>query len=231
MAKSILPQLREKGKVTRGYLGVSIQDLSPDLAQAFGLDSQAKGALVQQVMPRSPAAKAGIEPGDVVVAMNGKPVETSGDLTRRVALIPPGEKVTLTVQRKSQKKDFSFAVAQRPDEERVARGEREEQPPEDAGKSPKLGLSLAPLTPELKRQMDVQADQGVVVAEVVPGGPADNAGIQRGDLVLEVNRQPVSKPEQVAGLVNKMKDGEMALLRVRRGDSAIFLAVPVGGRQ
>ena len=96
LAKSLLPQLREKGKVTRGFMGVSVADLTPDLAQAFGLASGTKGALVQNVVPRGPAAKGGVEAGDLIVAMNGKPVESAGQLTRTVALVAPGEKVSVT---------------------------------------------------------------------------------------------------------------------------------------
>ncbi len=237
MAKSILPQLREKGKVVRGFVGVRVSELTPDLAQAFGVAPDTKGALVQGVVPKGPAAKAGVEAGDIVVALNGKPVESSGALTRGVALVPPGQKVTLTILRKGEKKDFSFPVVQRSEnEDRVGQeGEEDQgggQPQRESSKSPKLGVQLAPLTPDVAREMGVQGDtSGGVVVDVVAGGPADRAGIQRGDLILEVNRQAVTKPEQVASAVGKMKDGQMALLRVKRGDAAIFVAVPVGGRQ
>jgi serine protease Do len=228
LAKAFLPQLREKGKVVRGYLGVSIQDLDEDLARGFGLPPGQKGALVQQIVPRSPAAKGGVEVGDVVVALNGKPVTSSGELTRTIALVAPGQKVSLTLLRKGQKKDVSFAVGTRPDEERVARGEQEEAP-EDGGKSSKLGVTLGPLTPEIARQLGMPGDQGVVVQTVTPGGPAEDAGLQRGDVVLSVNQQPVSQPDQVAAIVGKMKEGDKALLRVRRGGAASFIAVTIGG--
>ncbi len=232
LAKSLLPQLREKGKVTRGFMGVSVADLTPDLAQAFGLASGTKGALVQNVVPRGPAAKGGVEAGDLIVAINGKPVESAGQLTHAVALVAPGEKVSVTLLRKNEKKQVSFSVAQRPDEEGVAqRGEDEGGEADRADKSPKLGVSLAPLTPEIARELGNPNAQGVVVADVTDGGPASRAGLRRGDLILEVNRQPVKKPEDVSAIVGKIKDGEMALLRVLRGDVAVFVAVPVGGRR
>ncbi len=233
LAKSLLPQLREKGKVTRGYLGVQVSDLTPDLAQAFGFPPDTKGALVQNVVPRGPAAKGGVQAGDLVVSLNGKPVESSGQLTRSVALVPPGEQVNLGIVRKGgEKKQVSFKVAQRPEDEgAVARAEGEEEGGPPSNKSPKLGVSLAPITPEIARQLGISGDEGVVVADVVDGGPAQRSGIRRGDVILEVNRQPVKKIEDVANAIGKMKEGEMALLRVRRGDSALFLAVPVGGRQ
>jgi serine protease Do len=232
LAKSLLPQLREKGKVTRGFMGVSVADLTPDLAQAFGVPPGTKGALVQSVVPRGPAAKGGIEAGDLVVAINGKPVESAGQLTRTVALVPPGEKVSVTVLRKNEKKQLSFSVAQRPEDEGVAqRGGGAEEEPAATDKSPKLGVSLAPLTPEVARELGTSATQGVLVAEVVDGGPAQQAGLRRGDVILEANRQPVKRPEDVSGAVGKMKEGEMVLLRVQRGDVALFVAVPVGGRR
>src|SRR6266540_92420 len=117
LAKSLLPQLREKGKVTRGYLGVQVSDLTPDLAQGFGLTPGMKGALVQNVVPRGPDAKGGMQAGDLVVSLNGKPVESAGQLTRSVALVPPGEQVTLGVLRKgNEKKQLQFKVAQRPED-------------------------------------------------------------------------------------------------------------------
>jgi serine protease Do len=235
LAKSILEQLEAKGKVTRGYLGVQISDLTPDLAQAFGHPADTKGALVQNVVPGGPAAKGGVRAGDVVVSLNGKPVDSSGQLTRTVALVPPGNDVNLVVVRKGgEKKQLTFKVAQRPDDEAVARGDQGEGQggkEEPANKSPKLGVSLSPITPEMARQLGVSSEEGVVVTDVVEGGPAQRAGVRQGDVVLEVGGQPVKKVEDVAGAIAKMKDGEMALLRLRRGDSTRFVAVPIGGRQ
>jgi serine protease Do len=230
LAKSLLPQLQAKGKVVRGYLGVAVGELTPDLVKAFGLPASAKGALVQQVVPKQPAAKAGLEPGDVVLSVNGRPIESSGALTRQVALVPPGEKVTLVVLRKGAEKTFTFPVAQRPDELVRADGDEPEEKGGEADKSPKLGVRLQALTPELAKQLKVDGDQGVLVADVTDGGPADRAGLQRGDLLLEVDRRAVTSPADVAGIIGKLKDGEVVLLRIRRGDGAFFLAMPVGGR-
>ena len=236
LAKSILPQLREKGKVTRGFMGVQVSDLSPDLAQAFSLPANTKGALVQSVVARGPAAKAGVEAGDLVVALNGKAVESASELTRSVALVPPGQSVSLTVLRKGDKKQISFKVAQRPEDEGVAaRGDGEGSEGEEGGKgdkSKKLGVSLAPLTPAQARELGLApGSEGVVVTDVADGGPAQRASLRRGDVILEVNRQPVKTPDEVATIVGKMKEGQMALLRIRRGDQTAFIAVPVGGRQ
>jgi len=230
MAKSLLPQLQAKGRVVRGYLGVSVGDLTPDLARAFELPPGSKGALVQQVVPKAPAAKAGLEPGDVILSLNGKPLDSSGALTRGVALVPPGEKVTLTVRRRGAEKSFTFAVTQRPDEEPAEGGEGDDAGAEP-GKAPKLGVRLQPLTPEVAGQAGLEGVQGVLVAAVADGGPADRAGVEKGDVIVEVNRTAVTRPAEITAIVGKLKDGDLVLLRVRRGDGALFIPVPVGGRQ
>ncbi|HTP51055.1 MAG TPA: Do family serine endopeptidase [Anaeromyxobacteraceae bacterium] len=230
MAKQLLPQLEKGGKVARGYLGVTIRELTSDLAQGFGLPQSTKGALVEQVMPKTPAAKAGVKVGDVVVAVNGKPVEAPGQLTRTVASVAPGGKVTLTVLRDSKKQDLSITVAQRPDEESLARGEPAEEGEGGAvapaeSKGPRLGLRLQAITPEIAQELKLDGNGGVLVADVTPDGPAASAGVQRGDVILEVNRHAVSSPGQVAPLVAKAKPGDVVLLRVRRGPNASFVPV------
>ena len=231
MAKALLPQLQAKGRITRGYLGVSVGDLTPDLVKAFGLPAGAKGALVQQVVPKQPAAKAGVEAGDVIVSVNGKAVDTSGALTRSVSLIPPGEKVTLVLLRKGSEKSLTFPVAQRPDEPADGEGGEGEEPGGDGAKSPKLGVRLQELTPELAKQLGVEGDQGVLVADVTDGGPAAREGLARGDVIVEVARKPVVRPSEVSDALKPLKDGDLLLLRVRRGDRSFFMTIPVGGRQ
>ncbi len=233
LAKALLPQLKG-GKVVRGYMGVSLGELTPDLAQAFGLPAGTKGALIQQVMPKTPAAKAGLEPGDVITSLDGKAVESSTALSRGVALVPPGKSVTLGFTRKGSQKTVTLNVAQRPENEAaIGREEWDEEPASgDAGKAPKLGFKVAPLNPEMARELRLPPDlKGVVITDVVEGGPAEQAGVQRGDIVLELNRKPVARPGDLAGIVGPMKEGEMALLRIRRGAVTVFVAIPVGGRK
>jgi serine protease Do len=238
MARAILPQLKEKGKVVRGYLGVQVSELTPDLAQGFGFRPEQKGALVQQVVKGTPADKAGLEAGDLVVAMNGKPVDSSGALTRGVATIPPGEKVALVVIRKGSEKKLTLAVAKRPDEEALARGESGGGQDEESGGADaaakskvKLGITVSPITPELARRLDAEPGAGLVVVEVDPDGPALRAGIREGDVILEVNRERVKGPAEMSKVLARLKDGDMALLRVKRGGASVFVAVPFGGRQ
>ncbi len=232
LAKALLPQLRERGKVTRGFVGVQVSDLTPDLEQAFSLKSGTKGALVQAVVPKSPAEKAGLKPGDVITQLNGKAVESSGALTRGVALVAPGQSATLTVLRGTDQKQVTIKVSQRPDEEAAAgRGGSPDEGEADAKEaSPKLGLALSAITPEMQSQLGLEGDEGVVVTSVTPDGPADRASLRRGDVILEVNRQPVKRPEDVKNAIAKLKENDLVLLRVRRGDQASFLTLRLGGK-
>ena len=232
LAKQLLPQLEKGTKVARGYLGVTVGDLTPELARGFGLGEGVKGAVVQDVVANAPASKAGVKAGDVVTAVNGKPVEDRGQLTRAVASIAPGGKATLSLLRKGKKQEITVTVATRPDEESLARGEGAEdgEPSGDAAasaKGAKLGARLQNLTPELRRQMKIDADAGVLVAEVTPDGAAARAGIQRGDVILEVAQDAVSKPEQVSAAFGKAQPGDVVLLRVKRGNQATFIPVKI----
>jgi len=233
LAKALLPQLRERGKVTRGFVGVMVSDLTPDLEQAFNLKPGTKGALVQQVVPKSPAEKAGLKAGDVVTQLNGKPVDSSGTLTRGVALVAPGQVANLTVVRGGEQKQFSIKVTLRPDEEAVAaKGESPEEGPGEAtkGLAPRLGLAVSSITPDLQGQLGLEEDDGVVVTDVTADGPADHASLRRGDVILELNHQPVHHPEDVTTAVVKLKDNDIVLLRVRRGDQSSFLTLRIGGK-
>ena len=229
LAKALLPQLRERGKVTRGFVGVQVSDLTPELQQGFNLKAGTQGALVQGVLPKSPAEKAGVRPGDVITHLNGKPIDSSGTLTRAVALVPPGQTANFTVLRGSEQKQFAIKVAQRPeDESAVARGAPDEG---EQGKepSPKLGMSLDQITPEVQSQLGLDSADGLVITNVVPDGPADRANLRRGDVILEMNRQPVGRVDDVKAILNKLKENDLLLLRVRRGDQASFLTLRIGG--
>ena len=234
LAKQLIPQLL-KGKVSRGFLGVVVSELTPDFVQGFGLKEGTKGALVQSVQAKSPASKAGVQPGDVVVSVNGKPVENAGQLTRNVSSVAPGGKVTLTVLRGNEKKDLQATVAQRPEEEALARGEGQQgEESEDPGKKPneeKLGIRVAPLTPQVARELGTSADQGVLVVAVTPDGPASTAGLRKNDVILEANRQPLKSVDQLVSVIGKLKPGQVVVLRVQRGQQATFVPVKLGGEK
>jgi serine protease Do len=167
-------------------------------------------------------------------------VDSSAALTRAVSSVPPGQKVTLTVLRGNDKKDITAVAAQRPDEEALARGQLGPDEGEEGeaqgqaskkGENEKLGIRVAPLTPQLAREMQSDVEQGVVVVQVNPDGAAAQAGIRRNDIILEVNRQKVTKVEDVVGIIGKMKAGQVAVLRVQRGSQATFLPVKLGGAE
>jgi len=214
MAKEIAPQLREKGHVTRGWLGVSIQEVTPELAKSFDLKEK-KGALVGQVVSGSPAEKAGIEQGDVILEFDGKEVADSKDLPRIVASTPVGKGVTVKLSRNGKLVDHQVKV-----------GELEEKA--EVAKTPthrSLGITVQNLTPEIAKGLGLKKETGVVVTRVEPGSPAANAGIQTGDLIQEVNRKPVKNAEDFVQKVEKTKDQENVLLLIQRGQNTLFAAV------
>ncbi len=232
LAKQLLPQLEKGGKISRGFLGVTVGDLTPELARGFGLADGMKGAVVQDVVGKGPAAKAGVKAGDVVTAVNGKPVEDRGQLTRSIASIPPGGKASLSILRKGKKTEVVVTVGTRPDEDSLARGDSadgEEGAGEAAAptKGAKLGVRLQPVPADLAQKMKLDPGSGVLVSEVVPDGAAARAGIQRGDVILEVAQDAVSRPEQVTAAVARAAPGDVVLLRVRRGSQATYIPVKI----
>jgi serine protease Do len=216
MAKKIIPQLEKYGKVTRGFLGVEVQPLTDELAQGLGLSST-QGALVAKVQPGGPAAEAGIERGDVIVRFDGTPIEKMHTLPDVVSSTAPGTEVQVEVIRKGEHKTFTVKV-----------GEMKEQPIASAAQegSGGFGLRAEDLTPTLQQQLHTSATHGAVVTQVQPGGPAAEAGLQPGDVILEVNREPVDGAAALDGLLRK--SGERALLLVQRGDTNLFVALRRG---
>jgi serine protease Do len=215
--KPLLPQLETKGAVTRGYLGVSIQTITPQLEKAMQLSSQ-KGALVADVTAGGPADKAGLKRYDIIAAYNGKAVADSHDLPAMVAGTPIGQAVTVTVLRNGQKMEVPVKVGELP-AERAERGSNGEVQPAQA----KWGLQLQDLTPKLADQLNLQADKGVLVAGVEAGSKAEDAGVQQGDVILEVNRQPVDSVQEAMNKINSAQDKNHLLLFVQRGLNKLFV--------
>jgi serine protease Do len=215
LAKELVPQLREKGKVTRGWLGVLIQKVTPEIAESLGLE-QARGALVADVVASGPAAAAGVKVGDVIVEFDGHPVSESNELPMLVARTPLEKQVTLKVMRDKQPVELSVTIAELQDEEAQAAA---------AGDSEKLGLTVQTLTPEIAENLGVEEAKGVVVTAVESGSAADEAGMRRGDVILEVNRSPVDDVDKYKAALKKVEKGKNLLFLVRRGDNTIFLAL------
>jgi serine protease Do len=235
MARALLPQLREKGRVTRGFLGVTVNDLGPETAEHFKLASGTKGAFVQSVQPKSPADQAGLKPYDIITQVDGQPIDSQGGLSRAIALMPPGHSAKFTVLRGPEQKQLTVKLGGRPDEETAvtAPGDRTGAADEPADKEPPpagLGVAITRITPELQTQLSIDGGEGVVITRVVPDGPADHANLRRGDVILEVNQQPIHDVPDVTAILARVKENEVVLLRVQRGAGSSILPVRVGGK-
>jgi serine protease Do len=217
MAKRVASELRASGKVTRGWLGVNLQPLTSDLASSFGV-RDTKGALVADVSADSPAARAGLESGDVILEFNGKKVEDPATLARAVGMAKPGETGRMTVWRDRQQTTVDVKLGDAPAERTAAvrGGER--------GGAAGLGLTVRPVTPEVARELDLENPTGVVVTRVEPSGPAAEAGVQRGDVIVEIDRKQV----KTVGDFEKATvpaSGKPVLMRVQRGSNSVYIAM------
>ncbi|HYD43218.1 MAG TPA: Do family serine endopeptidase [Anaeromyxobacter sp.] len=233
MTRALLPQLREKGRVVRGFLGVTVSDVDPEVAEHFRLAPGTKGAFVQTVQPRSPADRAGVRPYDIITQFEGRAVDSSGALTRAAGLVPPGQTATLTLLRGGEQRQLTVKLAPRPEDEAAAAREKPEREAaeKEAPPTPGLGLALARITPEIRSQFALDGDQGLVVMRVIPDGPADRANLRRGDVVLELNQQPIRKIEDVTSILSRLRENEVVLLRVQRGGAASILTLRVGAKR
>jgi len=214
-AMNVERQLLAHGKVERGHLGVGVQEVTASLAKSFGLD-RPRGALVAQVEPGSPAEKAGLKAGDVIVGFDGKPIDQSNQLPPLVAQVKPGNQAKIDVWRAGKQVSLSVSV----DATKQEKAAKAEQGSPEAGG--KLGLAVRPLTPEERKESGIA--QGLVVEQV--GGPAARAGIRPGDVITTVNGTPVKSPQELRAAAAKAKDGIAVL--VRRGDQSIFVPLELG---
>ncbi|KAF0189393.1 MAG: protease [Desulfobulbaceae bacterium] len=222
MAKTVKAQLLTKGKVTRSWLGVAIQDMTSELARSFKLKEKT-GALVTEVSKDSPAEKAGIKQGDLITSLNGKPVADVSDLRNRVAMTPPKTKIDLVLIRNEQQKELTVQVEEQPSDMKSLAGGS----PQQQEAFQKAGLSLQDLTPELARQFGYQMGQGVLVAEVTPGSPAAMARIPAGSLIEEVNRQPVRNLKELTQVLAKSNGAKDILLLIRSGNRSQYVVLGV----
>ncbi len=226
-AELVLAQLRSDGTVTRGWLGVQIQDVDESIAEVFGLDA-ADGALVAEVVAGSPAADAGLEVGDVVVAVDEREIGSSRDLARAVGLHDAGEDVELSLIRDGRERTVDVELGRRAQDQAVAR--RPGSGPARGSAAGDLGLELDDLNAATRERYGFDADvAGAIVTRVLPGSEAAARGIRPGDVIVSVDRQPTGDADEVAAALTAARDADQgALVLVRRGDSQRFVALGAG---
>src|SRR5215470_5728974 len=223
MARKIYTELRDKGRVTRGWLGVSIQPLTPELARSFGA-KDAKGVLINEVMPDSPAAKAGLKPGDILLEFEGRALDGPADLQRSVGFFVPDRSAEVKIWRDQAEKTVEVKVGQAPDERQA----QQQQRPGGGRTRSMLGLEVRPITPEIARQLNLRTTDGVIVVRVEDGTPAAEAGVQRGDVVKQLNGQSVRTMADFERLTRDMKEGDPLTVLLQRGAMSLYVAFRVG---
>ncbi|HWD29260.1 MAG TPA: DegQ family serine endoprotease [Rhizomicrobium sp.] len=229
----VITQLQTKGHVDRGYLGVNIQSLTPEIASSLGI-ANPKGAIIAEVVAGGPAAQAGFQQGDVVLALNGRAVEDSADLTRHIATLPAGATATFSIMRNGAQKNVTAKIGSRPDQ-RVASNDNGDndgaQMSNNGAQQQAMGLGLAAVTPEARRSFNIDAAiDGVLVTRVDPNSDAGDKGIQPGDVVLSVANKPVHNPHDMVALVAAARSSghKSVLLLVATQGGTRFVAVDIG---
>ena len=211
--KELLPQLRDKGKVVRGFIGTSVQRVSPEIADSLGLNT-ARGALVADMVKGGPAERAGVKTGDVIVEFDRKPIKDSADLPSAVARVTPGTSVQLKIARDGKEMSLPIIV-----------GEMKETEVATTAQAGELGLTVQPLTPQLAENLGIERGEGLVISAVTPGSNAEEAGLRSGDVITEINRQPVKNLADYKRELARNEKAKSVLFLVRRGQNSLFLAL------
>jgi len=219
VAIGISNQLKTSGRISRGWLGVAIQELTKELAESFGMKDTV-GALIAGVEKGGPAEKGGLEPGDVIVQFDGKVVQTSNDLPRIVGMTDPGKTVNVDVLRKGSKKTLRIKVGEMPSEEIEI---SQNNTPSTEAATNKIGLTLSPLTPEQKKKLN--GKNGLLVTAST--GAAAEAGIRRGDVILGLNNSETQSVDQFNKQINAVRAGKTVAVLVQRGDSTLYVPIKV----
>lgn len=219
MAKSIETQLQTDGKVTRGWLGVAIQNMDKDLAESFGL-KQASGILVSQVQQDSPASAAGLRQGDVITKLNDDTLTDVSDLRNKVAMLRPDSKAMLHVIRDGREKKIQVTIGEQPSD-----FGRRGMTPSNKNSLDEYGLTLQELSSELAEKFEYEENSGLIISDVETGSPAAAAGLKPGQLVEEVNRDKVRTVKELNKAMEKSADSKKILLRVRAGDHSTYVVL------
>ncbi|MEF8822638.1 MAG: DegQ family serine endoprotease [Desulfohalobiaceae bacterium] len=218
MAEDIISQLKEYQTVKRGWLGVTIQDVDEDTAQALGL-SEPRGALVASVKEGDPADKAGIQPGDVILEVNGQTIEGARDLTRIIGQMAPEEEARILLWREGEKKEVTVEVGRR--DKQLAQDEQEQEPPE-AGVQ---GMRLRQLRPEEARSLGMQSPRGLVITGIQQGSASHQAGLRSGDVILQANGRAVSEVQEFKAVLEQSREKGVVLLLINREGQNLFRAL------
>jgi serine protease Do len=216
LAKEVLIQLRQKGRVTRGFLGIQVQEVGPKLARSFGIEQQ-RGALVAYVQPGSPGERAGIKTGDVIVEFNGHQIASLHDLPRLVANTPPGRNAGVRLIRQGRERALRVQISDTPKE--LIRKSEPGVPAEE------LGLRVQEQKRDTPQELGSTNSPAVVVADVEEGSPADESGMSRGDVILEVNRQQVVNVQDFQAALGDSANGKSVLMLIRRGDRTVYVGL------
>lgn len=213
MVERIVSQLKENGEVVRGWLGVMVQQITPEISKAMDIDVQ-KGALVSDVVPKSPADKAGLERGDVIVEFDGRKIDDIFDLTSLVAMTPPGTETEIVVIRDGERKTLSATIEKLKEKQPMAQRAHED-----------LGITVSNITPQLENGYNLSVSEGVVITDVERGSIADLAGIKEGDVILQINRRTVRNTGDYNKLMETIGEGDTVLFLLRRGDNSFYIAL------
>jgi serine protease Do len=216
-AKSIIEDLKIRGKVTRGWLGVSVQDVTEDIAQNLSL-KESKGALVGDVVPGDPADRAGIRAGDILYEMDGKKIEDSHDLLRHVASLPIGKEIAVKAFRDGEFKSFKVMISERKDDknkESISKNDSQQN----------FGFSVQEITPEIAQKRGISDPTGIIVTKVAENSPASDAGIKAGDLILQINKKRISSVKSFSDEIAKHQSSGTLLLLIKRGDRSFFVTL------
>ena len=227
LAREVMRSLREKGRVVRGYIGASVQTLTPDLADAMKLKGQPTAALVGELEPNAPAAKAGIKTGDLIAGVNGKKINDARELRLMIGSMPPGTKAQIEVNREGQTKTFDVQLAEMPpnaaDEGAETSSDETTQPEKTTVFG---GVAITNITDDIRSALNLPKDiQGAVIAEIDPDSPAAKAGLREGDVIQEVNKQPVKSAKDLVAISKKLKSKEKILMRVYSQGRGSYVAL------
>jgi serine protease Do len=227
LARDVMQSLREKGRVVRGYIGASVQTLTPELAEAMKFKGQPTGALVGEVTPKSPSEKSGMKTGDVIIAVNGKKISDAREVRLMIGSMAPGTKVQIEVNREGQNKNINVELAEMPAGEAE---EGAETTPEESAQPEKAtvfgGVAVADITDDIRTALNLSKDvKGAVIAEIDADSPAAKAGLREGDVIQEVNKQPVRNAKELVAISKKLKPNEKILIRVWSQGRSGFVAL------